>query len=180
MQYPLIRHGADHQCLLERGDRHVALTNRDREGLSRIPRLLTDLSLPLGARNQTSLFGAEFDSGRLSQAEEMGVLGDRIYPKAISHFIEVYVARFNQSAMKIDRPMPSFFPIFEVPISEGEKTATLDPTRRGRFFRLQERRAEHDLKSGAGRILSLDHTVGQGPPFIFEKGFPCTRGSPLR
>src|SRR5581483_5827859 len=112
------RHRPDHGGELKRGGGDISLTDRNRKGFAREPGLFPDPPLPLRARDQPSLFGSQSNPGRLSQAEQIGIFRNDINPEAVSHLIKINVARFDQSAMEIDRAVASFLPISEVAIPE--------------------------------------------------------------
>ena len=130
------------------------------------------LSFPFAVGNDARFLVIESSPAFLSQSEGPGPLRDLINSDPLACLVEVGVTGLDNRPVEIHGTMPTFFPVTELTIAEVIVAGIRDSAfgLQNTFF--QPRNGHDDLKSGTGRILTLNCPVAQRSEPIFHQCLP--------
>ena len=158
-QAPTRRQPTHRPGRLHWGHTDRALSNGNRDGLSRVPSGFVDALFPFRRRNQSGIFVREIDTGSSTQTHGCRVLGDPVDAQLFSDVIKENIARVDDGAMQADGSMASPFPACKCMTVKAGITRAKHSLQRVQNIRLQTRRRHKHLENRSRRVVILDNAV---------------------
>ena len=110
----------------------------------------------------------------------MRVLGDLVDAEALSHGVEVHVARADDRLVQVHPAVSALLPAMELVVTEMHAAAAEDALRRIDGVLLERGGGDDDLEGGPRRILSLDRLVRERMQRIGDQLTPLVLGDAAR
>jgi hypothetical protein len=90
------------------------------EMVSRLPGNPESLELPLAARDQPFLFGAELIAGNRSQPAHLGIVVDFVHAQPFSQLVEIHVTGLHEGSVQGHQTVALFTPATKRVLAERE------------------------------------------------------------
>ena len=151
---------------LQHGEVVVALTDAQRNGLSRVPLLLISalvgLLLPFGRRQQSCDLAIEIDAGLAAEAERGELRVDQVDPHLVGQGVVVDVARFDDRAAHVHDPAALVLGAAVAVAAKYEEARVVDQRAGCSLVRMECGHRHERLEGRPRRVGAAQRTVQQG------------------